>query len=214
MVNINNIVNSLWISPVIGDLQILCIQSFLDKGITFQLYSYNEIKNAPLGVVLKDANEIIAQEKVFKDLEDSYATFSDWFRVKLLNEIGGWWVDCDTFCIKRFDIDAPYVFATEGFLNDNSRHSRVCNAVLKLPPHSAFGEKVLTQISKKLDAGKFQEISWTEIGAQMLVEQIVNEKLHRYVVPTEYFCPNDFTNFKQLKTLYKVLSSIRLKRLH
>ena len=198
MKKINNVVNSLWVSPIIGDLQILCIQSFLDKGINYHLYTYNKIQNVPKGVVLKDANLIINEDKVFKDSKDSYATFSDWFRIKLLHEVGGWWVDCDTFCLKRFDIDAPFVFATEGYTTNNLRDSRICNAILKLPAKSDFGEKVLVQIANKLESGKHEEIGWTEIGAQILNEQIISAILHEYIVPTLYFCPNDYMDYKQL----------------
>ncbi|MGO3241071.1 MAG: capsular polysaccharide synthesis protein [Sphingobacteriaceae bacterium] len=31
-----------------------------------------------------------------------YATFSDWFRIKLIHDEGGWWVDSDMLCINPF----------------------------------------------------------------------------------------------------------------
>ncbi|MET4083350.1 hypothetical protein ABIB40_003321 [Pedobacter sp. UYP30] len=198
MMNINNTVNSLWISPIIGELQLLCIQSFLDKGIAFHLYTYNNLQNVPVGVVVKDANTIIAEDKIFLDLKNSFATFSDWFRIKLLHEVGGWWVDCDTFCIKRFNFDAPYVFATEGISQHGARHLCICNAVIKLPAKSKFGEEVLKEIQQKFASKKHEEITWTEIGAQILYKQIAIQKLLEYVKPTVFFCPNDYTNFEQL----------------
>ena len=106
-------VQSLWIDPIVGDLQILCIKSFLKQGTKFVLFTYGVIENLPEGVLVKDANQILDKTKVFKDCKKSYATFSDWFRIKLLYDIGGWWVDCDVLCIKSFSTKQEYVFATE-----------------------------------------------------------------------------------------------------
>jgi len=198
MKKINNVVNSLWISPVMGDLQILCLRSFLDKKIDFHLYTYNSISNLPAGVIIKDANEIIDASRIFKDIKNSYATYSDWFRIKLLHEIGGWWVDCDTFCVKKFDIDAPYIFATESSIQNNERHFKICNAVIKMPSKSVFGDKVLAKIHSKLQSRNYIDIKWTELGAEILDEIIVEENLTKYIVRPEVFCPNDYQNYKQL----------------
>lgn len=45
--------------------------------------------------------------------QGSYSAFSNQFRYTLLYDKGGWWVDTDVVCLRRFDFDDDFVFATE-----------------------------------------------------------------------------------------------------
>ncbi|WP_199233862.1 glycosyltransferase, partial [Pedobacter sp. HMWF019] len=155
-----NIVQSMWIDPVIGDLQVLCLNSFIANDVEFHLYTYNEILNAPEGIIIKDANEILNRSLIFKDNKNSYATFSDWFRIKLLYLVGGWWVDCDVLFIKKFNFRAKYVFATESFYLNDNLEIRICNAVLKMPKKSVVGKRVLLRIDEKLKETDVTSIRW------------------------------------------------------
>jgi len=92
-----------WHGPPLGPLREACLDSFIQMGHTFELFTYASI-NVPNGVILKKAVEIIPFEQVFyydnphtglKDL----GPFSDLFRFKLLSERGGWWMDVDTICL-------------------------------------------------------------------------------------------------------------------
>lgn len=191
-------VQSLWIDPVIGDLQLLCLNSFIKNNIEFHLYTYKEISNVPDGVVVKDANEIIDQKLIFKDNKKSYATFSDWFRIKLLYNVGGWWVDCDVLFIKRFNFNAKYVFATESFFNKEKLEIRICNAVLKMPKKSVVGKKVLDRIQTRLEETNVEEIAWTEIGAGFLRDELIDEGLEKYILIPQVFCPNAWNTFSNV----------------
>ena len=192
------VVNSLWIDPKMGDLQRMCLRSFLDKGMSFHLYTYNAIQDLPEGVVVRDADEIIDRKEIFLDNKNSYATFSDWFRIKLLDTIGGWWVDCDVYCIRKFDLGWPYVFATERYSFNNETHSRICNAVIKMPRGTRLAKKILAVAEPRLATKKYDDILWTELGAKALADGIVSEELIRYAVRPEVFCPTDYSDFKQL----------------
>jgi hypothetical protein len=57
-----------------------------------------------VGVRLKDANTILPQEEIFYFENDlthrpDIAPFADYFRIKLLYEVGGWYCDVDTVCL-------------------------------------------------------------------------------------------------------------------
>lgn len=194
----NNIVKSMWVDPFIDEMQILCLKSFVANKVEFHLYTYNKIENVPVGVTIKDANEILSKSLIFKDNKNSYATFSDWFRIKLLYDIGGWWVDCDVLFVKRFNFRAKYVFATESFYSDGNLEIRICNAVLKMPKKSSIGKKVLNKIDDKLSQTTGDKIKWTEIGAGFLKEEIIDEYLEQYIVIPEVFCPNAWNTFSQV----------------
>ena len=196
----NDLVKSMWIDPVIGDVQLLCLNSFVLNNVEFHLYTYNEITNVPDGVVIKDANEILDRSLIFKDNKGSYATFSDWFRIKLLYDLGGWWVDCDVMWIKKFSFRDRYVFATEHFYQNGKLEMRICNAVIKMPKNSNVGKKVLTRIQHKLEISDVKDISWTEIGAGYLKDELIDEGLAKYIVIPEVFCPNAWNTFAQVSS--------------
>lgn len=194
----SNIVKTLWIDPIIGDLQVLCLESFISRRVKVHLYTYDTITNVPYGVDVFDANTIIGREYIFKDISNSYATFSDWFRIKLLYDTGGWWVDCDVFCLRPFDVDVPYVFATEAFHYYGEKALRICNAVIKMPKKSQLGRFILLDILRRLKEDRPEDIPWTEIGAKILDRHITSLDLTKYIVSNEVFCPNDFENYKDL----------------
>ena len=117
--NIMPIVNGLWIQGQLSALELLTIQSFLDNGFSFQLWTYEaEIINAPTNTIIRNANEILSFEQVFQynsinihgHGKGSFAGFSDIFRYKLLYEHGGIWTDMDITCLQPFKIEEEYFF--------------------------------------------------------------------------------------------------------
>ena len=107
------VIQSLWIGDPLSKLEQLCIQSFLDNGHEFHLYVYTAIGNVPSGVIIKDGNEILPNQFIFRDDHGSVASFSDWFRYALLIMHGGFWVDMDMICIKPFAFSESFVFGLE-----------------------------------------------------------------------------------------------------
>lgn len=114
----NQIVHGLWIGGALSPLEVLCIESFLQNGHQFYLWTYETVLNVPKSAQLKDANFIIPEISVFKYQnknkyghgKDSYAGFSDVFRYKLLYDFGGWWTDMDITLLKSLDFEDEYVF--------------------------------------------------------------------------------------------------------
>lgn len=104
------IVQSLWVGEL-SRLERLCVQSFIDHGHEFHLYVYDNVKDIPANVVVKDANKILLKERIYinKD-QQSIAQFSDWFRYELLAKRGGFWVDMDLLCLRPLDFESDIVF--------------------------------------------------------------------------------------------------------
>lgn len=108
----STVIHSLWVDSINDEMQVACIKS-LNKRHEFHLYTYNGIKNPPSGAIVKDAKEIIDRRFVFSDRFNSCATFSDWFRIKLLYNLSGWRVDYYALCVRRLGTGWPFVFPTE-----------------------------------------------------------------------------------------------------
>ena len=107
------------------------MKSYLANGHRYRLYVYDDVENVPDGVEVSDANDIIPASERFVNKRGSHALFADWFRWELLYQKGGFWVDTDEVCLKRFDFTDDFVFGIE-------QPGRAAIAVLKFPKGSDF----------------------------------------------------------------------------
>jgi len=154
----------------------------LQNGHAFHLYAYQNIKNVPNGVDLLDANEIISFDRIFKDSRGGIASFSDWFRYKLLYDRGGWWVDMDSICLKRFDMDKDYCFSTERI----GYHDTIINiGYIKSPAKADFLVEILEYITPKLK----EQVIWGDFGPKLFNAVLETYDSKGYVNPPEVFCP-------------------------
>lgn len=191
----NRIVKSLWIGEALTNNEILCIKSFLYHSHEFHLYAYSQTENLPSGVTLKDANDILPKKSLFRDSAGSFASFADWFRLKMLYELGGWWVDMDVICLRPFAISEPYCisserkFGAEGLL--------VNNTCIKFPAKSIHLSYFISMIEKKINAK--DEIEWGEVGIDLFRKNCVaGTELFNYVKDPLVFCPIDCFNLSEL----------------
>ena len=84
----------------LGDMEIYSINSFINTGHEFHLYTYEKINGIPKKTKILDGNKIMPKKELFK-LKEGFLPFSDIFRYKLLSEKGGWWFDTDCICLKN-----------------------------------------------------------------------------------------------------------------
>jgi len=117
------VIQSLWIGDALSKLEQLSIQSYIDHGHEFHLYAYGDIANVPPGASVKFAGDILPKENIFRAQNGSVSGFADWFRYEMLCKLGGFWVDCDTVCMKPFDFGDEFVVGKEVV-------DGVCNAVI------------------------------------------------------------------------------------
>lgn len=117
------VIQSLWIGDALSKLEQLSIQSYIDHGHEFHLYAYGDIANVPPGASVKFAGDILPKENIFRSQNGSVSGFANWFRYEMLCKLGGFWVDCDTVCMKPFDFGDEFVVGKEVV-------DGVCNAVI------------------------------------------------------------------------------------
>lgn len=110
--------------------------------------------------------------------------------------MGGWWVDSDVLCIKPFNVEWPYVFATEIEKKGLSEITHICNCVIKMPKGNEMGKAILSRIDNCLLSKEPIDIGWTEIGAKYIAKEISERNLLDYVVSPEVFCPFDYSKFE------------------
>ena len=72
-----SIVQSLWIGGKLSNMEILSIKSFLDNGNEYHLYIYGKVENIPKGTIVKNGEDIISKDYIFKYSNGSLAAFSN-----------------------------------------------------------------------------------------------------------------------------------------
>lgn len=162
-------IHGLWIGESLPSLALLTIKSFLYHGHTFNLWSYGDIRTPlPEGCMVRDANEIIPNNKIFRYkgglFPGSVSGFSDIFRNKLLYEVGGWYVDMDVTCLKPFDIESPYLFV------QHHKKSVVQN-VMKAPKNSKLMYKIYETLSKEITEDNERWLLPLQISSQIIEDE-------------------------------------------
>ena len=180
--SISNQVNGLWIRGELSSLEQLTIYSFIDFGYEFILWTYDDFNNYKdiKGLIVKDAREIISEEQVFSYKltnqfghgKGSYAGFSDVFRYRLLYLHGGWWVDMDVTCLKRFDFDTPYVFR-----RSKSNSDMIVGNIMFVPKNSSL---MLKCYEDSKDVVNAENKDWM-LPINILNNNIKDENLQQYV---------------------------------
>ena len=179
----NELIQGLWIGSELSVMERLSISSFLANGHSFDLYAYSDLANVPAGTEIRDANEIMPASSIFRYRDNGgYAGFSNFFRYELLLQRGGWWVDLDTICLRRFSFDDDYVIGSEPIAGGGAHP---ISGVLKAPPKSELMEH-LCQVCRSKDPAT---ITWGETGPRLVAEGLTRFSLQTYLQPYEVFCP-------------------------
>lgn len=106
-------VASLWIGDRLHYLNQLCLKSHILAGHPTTLYCTDNVTNAPEGVEIRKASEIMDIDMSL--VEQTSASFlSNVFRYKMIQATGAIWIDCDAFCHKPFPDDLEYIFGGHG----------------------------------------------------------------------------------------------------
>lgn len=109
-------VASFWIGESLHYLNQLCLRSHVVAGHPTTLYCTDNVQNAPEGVVVRPASEIMDIDMTL--VEDTSASFlSNVFRYKMIRATGAVWIDCDAFCHRPFPDDDEYIFGRHGLAN-------------------------------------------------------------------------------------------------
>lgn len=186
------ILQSLWIGKTLSNMEVCCINSFLKHGFTFHLYTYEPVKRVPKGTIIKDANEIMPKQEVFK-LKETFLPFSDIWRYKLMYLKGNYWVDMDMICLRPFNFRDKYIFSSERTIQKGAYAMSVPYVanigILKAPKGSPFFKELFEICDAHHKKGKNKDkIKYMRI-LRKLIEKYGYEK---YVKTPDYFCNLDW----------------------
>lgn len=102
----------LWVGSDLSWLEQVVIQSYLDRGHPFTLYTVGDIGGVPSGVDVRNADEIYGPPPF--DISDNdrlrVAVYSDIFRLHLMSKTDFIWSDLDAYCVRSFEGLGDHVF--------------------------------------------------------------------------------------------------------
>lgn len=187
----NRMVQGLWIGSSLSTMERLSIASFLRQGHRYRLYTYREVANLPRGVEVSDANAILPESMIFRYADSgSVAGFANFFRYKLLLERGGWWADTDFVCLRPWDFDQEYVFASEPCEGGGM----ATNAAIKAPAHS----ELMAYLWQVCLGKQPEKLAWGETGPLLMEEALRRFSLESHLLPSKAFCPHPPAQWKRV----------------
>ena len=189
------IVNGFWYGSELGELEKLCIESWIKNGYEFHLWLYDDIE-VPKSVVVKNADEIIYFNQYFTyDGGVSKGTpvaFSNLFRARLLYKLGGLYTDLDVFCLKPYDFNKRFVFSEQG---DSGWDYHLATCILY---SENKGGRIFDEWADWILSMKSGIIKHGDLGPNLFTKLVIDNKLEKYVLPKEHFCPVDWESYKDV----------------
>jgi|GEM_PF-632321 len=201
-------ISSLWVGPPISFVERLCMQSFVDAGHKFTLYSTDKLRDLPDGVTIEDPRDIYqADFPTGPEHRHNNAVYADIFRLHMIRKTGAIWADMDAYCLKPFIFPSGYAVGLEeatagvftacngivGFPNDSETLNECLNLVTQknpIPPFFNGGRRTrLRERTKNGDIFGFQDFSWGTSGPRLIhyFMEITGEL--KYAVPKDVFYP-------------------------
>lgn len=197
---------SLWVGQELTYVERLSIQSALAHGHRYNLYSYEpaKLRGVPAGVEVRDAAEVMPQEKMisYAECNNGVALGANLWRYHMLEMGLGCWVDLDLVFVKPIDFSKSYVLGWEheGWIN---------NAVMFAPRDSEFVQDLFRLTKPNVRPPWFgprrtldfylrrwregylglEDMPWGTYSAGLVTHIVKSRKLQAFVAEPDAFYP-------------------------
>lgn len=180
-------VASLWIGDKLHYLNQLCLKSHILHGHPVTLYCTDNVTNAPEGVVVRPASEIMDIDMSL--VADTSASFlSNVFRYEMIKQTGAIWIDCDAFCHRPFPDEMEHIYAGHGM-----RGNLNCG-VVSIPQQCELMDQLLDYYQNLPDYAP-----WWNKNQRKKMDRLADAKMSHaakiYKTERTAFGPQAFTHF-------------------
>lgn len=176
------------------ELEKNCIKSFHKNGFKVKLWSYDNIQLE--NVESCDANLVLPREFNLKqefagktETRAMLASFSDYFRYKVVAMFGGWWFDTDCFClksVKEFERVKQGKMMVSCMQNNdfNSFHHIGCGAFWL---NENISKKLIVEFEEMIENLNGQVKSFGFFGPEFFSKFVKVYNLYDDILPVESF---------------------------
>lgn len=153
-----------WHGCQLGPYELLCLRSFVTHGHEIEVFTYDQEIVVPSWVRRRDAREILPTDHVMRYRtgwwgNGSPSLHSNLFRLALLNQLGGWWVDLDMLLLRADVPDGEYFYA-------KSFRDIIWAGALKFPA----GHPLCIEAIERIGGVSEENAQWGETGPRLLTE--------------------------------------------
>jgi len=174
----------------------LCIQSWIEVGYRPIIYvNFQELDSYFLDI--EDDIKLVDYRTILdKEPDQILLHFTDYFRFIRLYKLGGTWIDCDMFLLKKLP-DNDIIISSERTQQLGAYKSskiEIANiGVLRFPPNDPF----LYSVIKKIDTNKSKS---TKVQKNMFYfQKTLYKNFPQYIehiAPAWHYCPANYNNVK------------------
>jgi len=177
-----------WTGGPLSAFERLSLQSFTRRDHVTHLYTYEFELEAPPGVQVQDARDVLPLDGLAQSLIErkAFALLSNVVRYRLLasGPTGLTWVDTDVVLLADDLPNAETICAYES-------PGRVNGAVLRSPPNSALTERLIEAVDG-LDADEALARPWGTYGPRLITQLVSELSLEKAVLPQRSIYPIHF----------------------
>jgi len=172
-------VGSFWFGTEFSPYENLAMKSFIAHSVGFDVYTYDE-RPVPEGVTLRNAGEIIPRDQIFSNHgnPNSYSTFSDLFRYRLIEQTGIPWVDLD---MVKLEAPFPRAELLAGF-----EEPGVVNGAVLFYEETSVLAGFIGERTHNFDPSQASQIA---MGPKLISQAVKNLRLHDQVQHQDAFYP-------------------------
>ena len=189
-------VHMLWIGERLSQIEQMSCKSYLKHGFEVNLWAYDDVRDVPEGVELKDANEVLPARRIFTYRNGSYAGYANLFRYAVLTQFGGLWSDIDILCLRDVDeIDSgPFLVLEQGV---GKKKMNINNCLI----HCPFPERgdIVDLAFAVADRYNPDLLSWGDTGPKLLTTLHAAYPKVRFPLKRPSFC--NFFEYTQCPTV-------------
>jgi hypothetical protein len=179
--------NFFWHGPRLRLYERACLTSFVQKGLSVNLYTFNDKLDVPEGVRRIDARKVAKEDEVTSLTQGgkrgSIAAFTDLFRYRLFQREPGWWFDTDVFCLSEVDAFKQIEQSSAGLLVGEEAPGKLNGAVLCVTDPS-----VALELEKRANAVG-TVFPWGAIGPGLISRYVDDLPTKCTVVSPDTFYP-------------------------
>ena len=190
---------SFWTGGPLTPYEQLALRSFARRGHSVKLYTYEADLQAPSGVELRDARDVLALSGLGEDLIEAraFALLSDVIRYRLLKDgtVGTTWIDTDVLLLTNDLPNSTYLFAFENkkWLN---------GAILRVPPDSRLASELIAA-TDGITAQSALAQPYGTFGPRLITESVRRLQLEGSALPSDSLYP---INFQQIWRVFDAAS--------
>ncbi len=174
-----------WSGTQLSAYEVLCLNSFVNRGHSIDLYTYDENLRVPAGVVRNGAENVLPKEGFAERLMSlgKLPLLANVIRYRLLSLREGTWIDADLVLLADDLPRHPYLFARQ-----DKRY--INNALLRAPRDSELLRRLVdfTEGLDADDAARIVDQKFGTYGPHLLTQTVreLNLESHALSAPQIY----------------------------